>query len=163
MTPRVYERKFDWDEARRLRAQGLSYGEIGRRLGVSATAIQRVCDAAYHARDRARLAAQARRGICVDCGAPASHNYSRPVARCKPCADARRPKVKDGQAYCPTCKTWKPLSDFSPSKQKTNRGVHGECKSCQAARRQAWREANRERQRAYDRERRRRQRAKVAA
>lgn len=37
-------RRFDHDEARRLRAQGLTYHAIGLRLGVSDTAVARACD-----------------------------------------------------------------------------------------------------------------------
>jgi hypothetical protein len=44
-------RKFDWEEARSLRAEhSLSYAEIGRRLGVGRDAVQRACDPRARAR-----------------------------------------------------------------------------------------------------------------
>lgn len=46
-------RSFDWDEAQRLRAAGLTYVEIGRRLGVSANSVACACDPAFRARQRA--------------------------------------------------------------------------------------------------------------
>lgn len=36
--------QFDWAEARRLRAAGMSYTEIGRQLGVTGESARRVCD-----------------------------------------------------------------------------------------------------------------------
>ena len=41
--PRPHARRLDWDEAIRLRALGLTYREIGDRLGVSDEQIRRAC------------------------------------------------------------------------------------------------------------------------
>lgn len=59
------------------------------------------------------------------------------------------------------CKQWKPRSEF-PRGTKAD-GLHGECRSCQTEIKREWREKNRERERAYDRERKRALRQKVAA
>lgn len=46
-------RSFDYDEAKRLRKLGLSYDEIGVRLGVSTNAVARACDPAFRRRQDA--------------------------------------------------------------------------------------------------------------
>lgn len=40
---RSYARKFDWDEARRLRAEGWTFQALAARYGVNKSAIERVC------------------------------------------------------------------------------------------------------------------------
>jgi hypothetical protein len=57
----VAYRKFDYEEARRLRAEGLSYAEIGRRLSVSRDAIGKVFDPQRRARAQAAAVATMRR------------------------------------------------------------------------------------------------------
>jgi DNA-directed RNA polymerase subunit RPC12/RpoP len=151
-------RKFDWDEARRLHAEGLTYVEIGRRLGVTDMAIRFACDPEARTRANAYHDAWQRSGQCPDCGAQTTRRAGGVYARCRDCASRARVKVIDGTAYCPTCDTWKPLDQFSRSGRSPARGVHKECRPCDSARRRRWRIENRERERAYDRERRRRKR-----
>lgn len=105
-------RKFDWDEARRLRAEGLTYREIGERLGVSHHAVNCACDAAVRMRKRAdtkrRLEASrvpcrggcgvlvwmqgGRSGYCLSCLGErrrvvrhGTENEYRQGCRCEPC------------------------------------------------------------------------------
>lgn len=72
--------------AQALRAEGLTFREIGERMGA---AIQTV-DSWLNDPDGSRLAARkaSYRGTCVDCGAPTNGNDGRAkaAARCVPCA-----------------------------------------------------------------------------
>jgi hypothetical protein len=152
-------RTFDYDEARRLRATGLTYEEIGQRLGVSDQAVGLACDPMRRARAIERQRAK-QAGRCADCGEVCSFNtYQQDEPRCRACSAQKQAKVKNGKAYCPTCKKWKPLADFSPSNTRPARGVHNECRACQTVRRRDNRHQNAERERSYSRERRRRQKA----
>jgi predicted DNA-binding protein (UPF0251 family) len=45
---RVYIRKFDHEEAIRLHRSGVSYCELGRRMGVTAMTVRRVVLRAYN-------------------------------------------------------------------------------------------------------------------
>lgn len=139
-----HTRKFDWDEAARLRAEGLSYAAIGRRLGVSASAVRLALNPDENARIAARASAWQANGICPDCGGPATRKKGTRThprnGRCRPCAARVRAKVQDGHAYCPTCDTWKPRADFRPVASRPARGVHSECRDCDRARRRAHRE-----------------------
>lgn len=160
--PRLYERKFDWDEARRLRVEGWSYNKIAAHFGVTHGAVRFACDEAARAQ-QAEYARQWRVATCK-CGARcqrSSYRGERP--RCKACADRAMAKVTDGKAYCPACNTWKPLGDFSRSSTRPNRGVHSECRACSTKRRRNWRQANRERDRATSRRAARNRRERVAA
>lgn len=150
---RVYTRKFDHDEARRLHETGESYSALGRRYGVSATAVRRVCDHEF-ARCLEERARAFQQSACPGCGAPTWAGR-----HCVDCVARARTKVHDGRAYCPACDTWKPVEDFSPSNGRRRRGVHMECRVCDTARRRRWRQENRERENATTRERRRRKAA----
>lgn len=137
--PRVYERKFDWDEARRLHDGGLTYAEIARRLGVSNQSIRYACvPGEYERMLTAKKALQAS-GVCPDCGTRTTRMAGGRSRRCKDCAAKAAVRMKDGNVWCPTCKQWKPLRAFSPSRSGGGRPVHNECKSCQAERRREWR------------------------
>lgn len=88
---RVYVHKFDHDLARVMRFEGgLTWAEIAEELGVSATAIQRVCRPELDQAMRATLAAYHKSGTCIDCGGPCSSNPSdkhpgRPHKHCRAC------------------------------------------------------------------------------
>lgn len=143
---RVYPRKFDWDEARRLRDQGLSYAAIGQRLGVSETAVWRVIS-----EDRMvyTLASNARRqtsGTCHVCGAPCSHNatQNRRGGRqpdqdlCRSCANTT--SVRPTTLKCSECGDWYPDDAFWRNRANPHRrGRHQSCKACGVARRKAYR------------------------
>ncbi len=51
-------RRFDWDEARQLRASGLSYSAIAKRLGVSSQSVRLACDDTARVRERGAPAGQ---------------------------------------------------------------------------------------------------------
>lgn len=139
---RVYARRFDWDEAQRQYANGVPQREIARRLGVSVAAIRRVCIPAEAARMNAASAEWLKHGRCNACGGPCSRHRGKafdPGRRCRTCASLGQTNVRDGEALCSTCKAWKPLRAFSPSRSRPIRGVHGECRACQTIRKREWR------------------------
>jgi hypothetical protein len=151
---RVYKRKFDWDEAARLRALGLSYRAIGNRLGVSDSAVEY----ALKPERRARLAVTGRRwimsGVCPDCGKQGTTRpeYGQGSGRCRDCANRAMAHGDDTHAKCFCCKRWLPHSEFTKgSQRKSLGGLHSFCRECQTAAKRDWRHRNLERQRAYDR------------
>ena len=58
MAPR---RKLDWEEARRLRREGLTYAEIGRHFELSEDAVRYACDEEARAKARQSALATMRR------------------------------------------------------------------------------------------------------
>jgi hypothetical protein len=152
---RQYQRKFDWEEARKRHQAGESIAKIAADLGVSHTAVHRVVNPKVHDQMREYGRNWQKSGVCGQCGGANTRRY--PI--CLACANKNRANVKDGTAYCPKCASWKPLDQFTPTPSRPGRQVHGECRACGTQRRAAWRDKNRERQREYDREYRRRRRA----
>jgi hypothetical protein len=154
MSGRVYARKFDWDEARRLRAEGASVSEISQQMRVTKAAIWRVVtpgaiekEAEYHRR-------LARTGICDECGGPMNRlSRYRGATRCAKCAAlANATTVRPDALLCSTCREWKPDEDFpSGNKTKARRGRHSQCRVCLTLAKRDYRRRNRERERAYDR------------
>ena len=158
--PRVYERKFDWDEARRRYAAGESIADIARRLGVTWMAVGRVVIPGKEAAMAAYHREYQRRGKCDDCGGPmnqvARNNGS---TRCKTCADlAQATSVRPDELRCITCREWKPdeAFPFNRSEGWTRRGRHQQCRACLTVARRNHRQRNREKDNAYQREYRRR-------
>lgn len=135
-------RRFDHDEARRLRAEaGLSVAEIARRMGVTYMSVARVCDARIRATFDARHAEWQRGGVCVDCGGPCSRNSTRGVQRCRSCAAAARTlNVRDGELRCERCKEWKPDADFPKGAKAHRRHRHSLCRSCNTTARREYRD-----------------------
>jgi hypothetical protein len=141
MSPRVYTRKFDWEEARRLHAGGLSYQKIADRFGVSATAVMFACDDRARERMHAYVSEWQRQGVCVDCGGQCSRKF----ARCVACASAlRATTVGDGVLRCVNCREWKPDDEFPMGQNRTalRRGRHNNCRACQTVLRRAYRDRN---------------------
>lgn len=175
---RVYKWKFDHDEARKLRAEGLTYTEIGKRLGVTHAAVRRVCDdSVREAMYRDSLAWQ-RSGTCVECGepcAPVSHPTNRSgIERCRSCANFSRRRcwfeTDDGQLIvrCTSCKEWLSEDRFPPSLRRrydhgiTSDGGRRQCSMCASAARRLYRHTHpeqRERENKVLRDKRRQQRA----
>ena len=145
-------RKFDWDEARRLRGLGLTYKEIGVRLGVSLNSVRMACDDEARARyylmrsDRAYW----RTGACVDCGTPV--NRFRPGSRCMDCnAKHMAFTVRDDCLLCTSCNRWLPDDNFPMEKaRRQRRGRHSLCRPCGAAGKREWRQRNPDKAAASD-------------
>ncbi len=141
---RVYERKFDWDDARRLHADGVSYAELGRRFGVTARAVRRVCDEEFRARDAARSAEWMRGGTCPDCGVQTSRTSRADSHRCQACAAmALATSVRETTLRCQTCREWKPDDSFPRHKGKiARRGRHKQCTACVTVARRIYRHSH---------------------
>lgn len=137
-------RRFDWDEARRLRAKGWTYPALADRFEVSKMAVRLACNDGARARNRARNAAYQSSGVCPECGGQATRHYG-PLGqrRCKSCAGkARATNVRDGTLRCKTCREWKPddAFPFNRAGSKAHRGRHDTCRVCSTKLRQAYRE-----------------------
>lgn len=139
-------RRFDWDEARRLRRTGMSYAEIARRVGVSPHAVKRACDAHYRNADALRQSLY-QRGTCSECGEPCSWNrYRQEKPICRDCSHVKKAtSVRPDSLYCASCREWKHDNEFafSRSASKPRRGRHRQCRACQTEARQAYRERHR--------------------
>lgn len=136
-------RSFDYDEARRLHALGLSYVEIGNRLGVSDTSVARACDAGY----RRRQYANARANI---------------EALKHPCFGGCGRLVwghTEGSGYCLACLGERRNVERHGTETEYVQGCR--CKACtdaSTAARRLRRQSNLERERLYAREYKRRRR-----
>ena len=156
MSRRQYERRFDWDEARRLYADGLSIRQIALQVGVTWSAVQRVVEPEAYERAAAYSLSRKGKGVCVDCGGP-THESSKyqGSTRCTQCATALRvTSARDGELLCFGCKQWKPDDDFPMNRgsRVARRDRHSYCRSCQTVARREYRHRNIEKQRAYDRQ-----------
>ena len=156
MTKPQHVRRFDWDEARGLRDSGMAYTKIAERLGVSAQAIRRVLIPGEYERMDAASSAWLRGGTCERCGGSCTrgHDY---CAACLPHVQATT--VREHELQCTTCREWKPDDAFAGDKRRVaRRGRHRQCSECGTKARAAYRKAHLEKQRAYDREYKRRHR-----
>lgn len=139
-------RRFDYEEAQRLRASGLSYKAIGERLGVSDTAIYWACNPKQRARSFVITREWQRRGTCIECGAQCSRTGGQPLHRCRRCSDkARVTTVRDTEMECVTCKQWKPDDAFPLGRRRdqARRGRHRQCRVCLTVAKRKWRERTR--------------------
>jgi len=127
---RRYQRRFDWEQARARYQAGETMTAIAASYGVTREAVRRVVDAAYYARERARLAARQKTGQCVDCGRPIKPRST----RCLVCSGvARRTTVRPDTLLCSMCGAWKPDSAFShDAGNPARRNRRWLCKTCDA-------------------------------
>lgn len=156
MSPRVYVRKFDWDEARARYAAGEPVNTLAAEYGVTRQAVYRVVTPGCIEREAAYSRERQRRGRCNDCGGPMNlMSRSRGSTRCVACAAAARvTSVRDGEIRCFSCHAWKPDDDFPRSASQRHlvrRGRHSFCRACQTIKKREYRHRNSEKQRAYDR------------
>lgn len=145
------KRKFDHDEARALRAQGVEVKEIAVYCGVSISRVYQVCDPDYEAKEakRAALTGAKWQTVCHYCGGLAVWNRYQarhPVPRCRACFVQSRTGVsvyvRDGELFCTSCQTWLPDEAFPARSDATyRRGRHSWCSPCNTANRYRTREA----------------------
>lgn len=147
-------RTFDYEEARRLRAQGVSLRDIADYLGVGYSRIAQVTRPDYEreeAERRARAHANCQQ-VCHYCGGLATWNRysqrSHSVPRCRACYWQQRrasyvsPYARDDALYCSSCEQWLPDEAFPKrSENRVRRGRHGWCRDCNTAARFRSREA----------------------
>ena len=149
-------RRFDHDEARRLRAEGWTYQQIADKVGVTPTAVQHVVNDESRQRQRARHLEWQRRtkrhpcrggcGRLVWTTSPTRTGY------CHRCLTERRTTtVRPDTLQCSKCGEWKPDDDFyRKAGSPIRRDRASWCKQCQNRARREWRHAhphNRERDR----------------
>lgn len=144
-------RRFDHDEARRLRAEGVRVVEIAGRFGVSKNAIHLVVNDDYRARQRAYHAAWQKSGVCADCGGPCIREAhpsqgAHGVPLCIVCAGRRnRTRFRydaEGavtEIRCSTCKQWKAASSYQGHHGRAE-GKHQQCRACGTRARRDYRE-----------------------
>ena len=143
MSRLVYERRFDWDEARRLRGEGMAFTQIAERMGVSPAAIYRVVVPGARERINASAASWVMGGICSACGKTGVSRTARDKSRrCVECARKKQAtSVREGELLCFGCREWKPDGEFPANRQaRARRSRHGFCRGCQAWMRQRSRE-----------------------
>lgn len=151
-------RRFDYDEAKRLRADGLTYTQIAERFGVSDSAIYLAVNESARKRSIEAAKRWQKGGVCEDCGGPcirATHKsrilHGAPdgLVLCTTCRGRRKRtgvRVENGiiLVRCGSCRAEKPLGEYGP--RVANQLVAGEsprkrtCRSCEARKRQAYRE-----------------------
>lgn len=132
--PRTYERKFDWDEARRLRSLGRTYPWLSEHFGVSISALRHVCVPREGAHSRAYTKhRQHTGGICIECGGQTSLNHSVGPHRCRPCSNRYRARstVREDALWCFRCREWKTDDQYCGDRQQAHRrGKSRECRPC---------------------------------
>lgn len=162
MSPRVYTRKFDWDEARARHAAGETYSALAREYGVSPTAVAYACDDDARARQHVIASAWQRSAVCRDCGKTGVHPHH---GRCQKCAAvASITTVRESTLHCVTCREWKPDAAFPRNRQEQHRrGHHTQCRVCTTEQRRQWRERYPEKYKAANRRDYERKRARAAA
>lgn len=159
--PRVHVRKFDYDEARRRHAAGESMRSLAREFGVADQTIKRAIDPVFRKAFDERSAAHNMSGTCELCGkegvSSAAHRrssgkYDGRVV-CIKCRGKLRRKMlrlsSEGVLLveCWGCHEYKPLDAYFP--RVARRVAEGKilgrtslCRKCEAAKRRAYREAN---------------------
>ena len=142
---RVYQRKFDHEQAKRRYAAGERIADLAREYGVSPAAVVFAVDARAAARNRNAVAEYHRRGnpsqywACPECGARARKGH-----HCRACFDASRcgDAVNErGELLCLRCREYKPVSEFSFRAESARRGFRiPRCRACETRARQNYRE-----------------------
>lgn len=161
---RVYQRKFDWDEARARRAAGESYRALARAYGVSINGMMRACDPRHKQRIDARRDAMQASGVCEHCGkqgitSAAHRRKTSPAAdgrvlcmACRSVAKRTRFRYENGALVAVQCalvdcahgERWQPLENFPGGvgyRDVRAKGVHGLCRDCNTRTRRRHRQA----------------------
>ncbi len=147
MSARVYVRRFDRDEARRLVEEGHTQSSVAEMLGVSASAVWFAVHPSAYERNMVLRSEWQRTGVCPDCGAKTSRTGGIGSRRCIPCA-ARlaTTSVRETELLCFSCREWKPDAAFPCNRGERaacRRGRHNHCRACQTVLRREYRHRNR--------------------
>lgn len=136
-------RRFDHDEARRLRAEGMTYVAIAALMGVTDRTVRLICDPVQRAKSVARNTAWQRSARCPDCGAQTTRHYVGGDHRCRVCDSLRQAtSVRPNALRCFACHEWKPDEGFPKNRggRVSRRGRHNFCRVCSTRVRQEYRE-----------------------
>jgi hypothetical protein len=142
---RVYERKFDHDQARAMRKAGMSLTALAEHFGVSATSIQRACDPEFRKRmDKRTLKYMRERRVpckTLGCETLVWTTHKDGSGYCQDCEIARRTAADErpGELRCTKCGEWKPDEDFRLRRTQTRRGRKSQCRACENATRNDYR------------------------
>ncbi len=150
---RIYHRRFDHDEAQKLRAEGWTWAELARHFGVTTNAIQRVC--LPHVREKMNVHTKkylrdTRQPCKGGCGKLVWTNVKSRSGYCSHCVAQLKfsADVRDDALRCTQCREWKPDSDFpTHHPSQVRRGRSPECRACSTARRWKHRHAHPEQER----------------
>ncbi|MFL5864688.1 MAG: hypothetical protein ACJ780_28660 [Solirubrobacteraceae bacterium] len=180
---RVYQRKFDWDEARARHEAGESYPALARAYGVSVNAMMRACDPRHKQRIDARRDDYQSNGVCDVCGktgitSAAHRRQTNPAAdgrvlcaACRSLAKRTRFRYDDQGVLVAICcsildcahgERWQPPENFPGGVRYRDvrpKGIHNLCRDCNTRTRRKYRRRNREASNAYDRAQRARRKA----
>lgn len=149
---RVYQRKFDHEDALRRKEAGETVASLAREYGVSESAVWAAISPRTKACNLRAAAARRERGRCERCGG--WKHGGTPAKLCASCAmDDRATGVREHELHCFSCGEWKPDAEFPYNKggQQRRRGRHSQCRVCQTIARRDHRRRNREAARAYER------------
>ena len=142
---RVYQRKFDWDQAKRMRDSGMTIADIAAALGVSYGGVRRVVDPHYRAMldvsaaEYQRTHWRRKRMDQCKCGAEKTKSANM-------CAACHRDKFDvdvgpSGTLRCHLCDRFLPTEVFPTDNRKPLRGFRRTiCRSCDSRRRKLNRE-----------------------
>lgn len=135
-------RTFDYHEARRLRAEGVTYQAIADKFGVSDSAVYLAVNPDARAKMIERGGEWQRRGICIKCGGPCTRTAGQPAHRCRRCfAIDMAVSVREGELQCVKCRDWKPDTEFPRSRaEPARRGRHSQCRACTTEAKRIYRE-----------------------
>lgn len=138
---------FDWDEARRLVAGGMSYRKAAAELGVTRNAVARVCDPARY-EEHKRHAAGRRNNYsegkkCPGCGKPIVDK----ATTCAECFGKRlveeardRIELADGRLLCRECNDFKEPGAFSKGTVRARGMRKSICRQCDTDRKRRYRQ-----------------------
>jgi hypothetical protein len=160
MSPRIYTRKLDWEDAQRRHAAGESYSSIARDYDVSPVTVALACDEEQRRKyaERSKKYSAIGTNSCEDCGAPITR-YATVCQTCRGLRDAIT--VREDTLQCVSCKEWKPDEEFPRNRELkgARRGRHRQCRPCSTKARRDYRRRNREKENAYSREYKRRRKS----
>lgn len=161
-TGRVYQRRFDHEEAAGRHAAGESLAALAREYGVTASAVGYAVWPGAKARRRL-YAMEWRTGRCEACGGPAMRlvgtktKYNRDgrclCAGCRSVARRERLRFDRGGVLeavrcvnrdCANGERWQPPENFTRGEKFRDvrpGGIHGSCRACQTRTRRRYREA----------------------
>lgn len=139
---RVYQRRFDHEEAQRRFAAGERLTSLAREFGVSTAAVRRVVVPGQRERMYRQSRVKQMSGVCVDCG---KTGIAKRAKRCMDCSATHRLKtVRPTTLRCSICKEW--LEDTAFRKGETcsesRRFRSRTCRECDSRARTEYRERN---------------------
>lgn len=137
--------KFDHDEARRLRAEGMTHSAIAEKLGVSASAVQRVVTPGTIEKRAAYERDWGHQGDRCECGNVIHRRTALRTGKCRECAMRdRRTSVRPDELFCFRCEEWKPDDEFPSDRNRpARRGKHNYCRKCQTEMKREYRRSRR--------------------